>query len=356
MDVLLIELIGLRSEDLYGVDAGKHIREVDLRVLSGESIEERRTLPINGVNLTWNIVKVPLRNAEGDIVGLCGIARDITDWQRQEHQKGDTRYPSKAMRSTLRFAKIAAGKGSTILLLGESGSGKDYLARYIHEHSDRSGGPYFSINCAAISSQLAESELFGHEKGAFTGAVSRKRGLLELAEGGTILLNEIGDLPLPLQSKLLTFLDTRKFTRVGGEKEITADARLLAATNKDLEREVESGHFRKDLFYRINVMSIKVPPLRERREDIPILAKELLSKLHSQFKFAAPLNIDSATIDLLQGYDWPGNVRELRNVLERAVILSDGKKIDLTCLQLQSNREKACFNLFSPWRHAPRCD
>jgi two-component system, NtrC family, response regulator AtoC len=328
------ELVGTRSEDLFGADAATHIREVDLRVLSGESIEEQRTLPFNGVDMTWNTVKVPLRNAEGAIVGLCGIARDITDWQRQSRHKGDLTYKSKAMQSTLMSARMAGGKGSTILLLGESGSGKDYLARFIHENSDRSDGPYFSINCAAISAELAESELFGHEKGAFTGAVSRKRGLLELAEGGTILLNEIGDLPLPLQAKLLTFLDTRKFNRVGGEKEITANARLIAATNKDLSREVELGSFRKDLFYRINVMSITVPPLRERVEDIPILVEEILSQLQADLQFATPPTIDAATMEMLKKYNWPGNVRELRNVLERGVMLSDPGAIDLKHLQL----------------------
>ncbi len=186
------------------------------------------------------------------------------------------------------------------MLLGESGSGKDYLARYIHNHSKRAGGPYFSVNCAAIAAQLAESELFGHEKGSFTGAQGRKRGLLELAEGGTLLLNEIGELSLPLQAKLLTFLDTKKFTRVGGEKEISVNARLIAATNRDLQKEVEAGRFRNDLFYRINVMTITVPPLRERREDLPILTREILSQLHAELRFAAPPSIDAAAIETSQ--------------------------------------------------------
>ena len=179
---------------------------------------------------------------------------------------------------------MAAKKNSTILLLGESGSGKDYIAKYIHEHSDRSGWPYFSINCAAIPSELAESELFGHEKGAFTGAVAQKRGLLELAEGGTLLLNEIGELSPLLQAKLLTFLDTRAFTRVGGVKEIIVNVRLLAATNRDLWKEVQEGRFRSDLFYRINVLTIKIPPLRERTEDIPVLVEEILSQLHLEYR------------------------------------------------------------------------
>ncbi len=160
-------------------------------------------------------------------------------------------YPSKAMRAALHEARLAAATDSIILLQGESGSGKDYLARWIHDHSRRAPGPYFAVNCAAISKELAESELFGHERGSFTGALGRKRGLLELAEGGTLLLNEIGELTLPLQSKLLTFLDTRSFLRVGGEKSITVNARLIAATNRSLDTEVAQGRFLSPLFYRI---------------------------------------------------------------------------------------------------------
>ena len=238
-------------------------------------------------------------------------------------------YPSKAMRSTLKSAILAGKSATTVLLTGESGSGKDYLARYIHDHSDSATGPYFSVNCAAISEGLAESELFGHERGSFTGAVGRKRGLLELAQGGTLLLNEIGELSLPLQSKLLTFLDTRKFTRVGGEKEITANARIIAATNRDLEKEVEEGRFRKDLFYRLNVFSITAPPLRERREDIPILVQEILSKLPSEMEIDETPTIDASPMIAFQRHDWTGNVRELRNVLERALIHSPGKQLDI---------------------------
>ena len=234
-------------------------------------------------------------------------------------------YASKAMRSTLKSAILAGKSATTILLTGESGSGKDYLARYIHDHSDRASGPYFSVNCAAISEGLAESELFGYERGSFTGAVGRKRGLLELAEGGTLLLNEIGELSLPLQSKLLTFLDARKFTRVGGEKEITVNARLIAATNRDLEKEVEEGRFRKDLFYRLNVFSIAAPPLRERREDIPILVQEILAKLRIEMNIDGAPTIDASLMRTFKNYDWPGNVRELHNVLERALIHSQGK-------------------------------
>jgi transcriptional regulator with PAS, ATPase and Fis domain len=231
------------------------------------------------------------------------------------------------MRAALRDARLAAATDSIVLLQGESGSGKDYLARWIHDHSRRASGPYFAVNCAAISRDLAESELFGHEPGSFTGAQGRKRGLLELAEGGTILLNEIGELSLSLQSKLLTFLDTRSFVRVGGEKSITVNARIIAATNRSLETEVVEGRFLSPLLYRLNVFAIHVPPLRDRIEDIPVLLKEIMSGLAAEMQLTSLPAIDPASVIALARYHWPGNVRELRNVIERSLILSDAKKL-----------------------------
>ena len=290
-----------------------------------------------------------------EIVGILTLLQDVTDRKSIEVPPAMAEeYPSKAMRSTLNQVRIAAKSYSTILLTGESGSGKDYLAQYIHNHSDRAGGPFFSVNCAAIAQHLAESELFGHEKGSFTGAVARKRGILELAEGGTLLLNEIGELPLPLQAKLLTFMDTKKFPRVGGEKEISVNARLIAATNRDLKKEVDAGHFRQDLFYRINVMSIPVPPLRERMEDIPILVTEILAKLREVLQIHEMPIVDRDVISTLKRYDWPGNIRELRNVLERALILSGGKYLDLEGLRVRkgeaplSEGEEAAFSVSFP--------
>jgi transcriptional regulator with PAS, ATPase and Fis domain len=227
-------------------------------------------------------------------------------------------------------AASAANSDSTLLLLGESGTGKDYLARYVHDHSKRSGGQFFAVNCAAVASELAEAELFGHESGAFTGASRRKRGLLELAEGGTLLLNEIGDLSLALQAKLLSFLDTSSFTRVGGEANIRVNARIIAATNRDLHKEIEEGRFRLDLFYRLNVLSITVPPLRERREDLPLLVEQLLSTLVSDLQLGERPRIADLELHKLADYDWPGNVRQLRNVLERALILSREQGNDLS--------------------------
>jgi two-component system, NtrC family, response regulator AtoC len=325
------EVIGLTAADLYGEDAGRHMREVDLRVLNGESVEEEHTRPVNGVKLTFHDIMAPLRSGAGDIIGICGISRNITERKKIEAGSGITLqdYPSASMRETLAKATFAAASDSMILLLGESGSGKDHLARWIHVHSRRCDGPFFAINCAAVPHELAESELFGHEAGAFTGARGKKRGLLELAEGGTLLLNEIGELSTALQSKLLTFLDTKSFLRVGGEKSVHVNARLIAATHRDLESEAERGRFLKALFYRLSVFVIELPPLRERMEDIPLLVEEMMSKLAGEMQLSEFPKFDASALDALKRYHWPGNVRELRNVLERSLMLSGERQLQV---------------------------
>lgn len=318
-------IIGRRSEEIFGQSAGRHIREVETRVLNGESIEEEHTRPINGEPMTFLDTLVPLRDAKGELYGICGISRDITERRRISPSSSPTswKYQSAAMGSVMEKATHIAAKEGIVLLLGESGTGKDHLARWIHDHSMRSGSPFFSVNCAALPQELAESELFGHESGAFTGAKNRKRGLLELAEGGTLLLNEIGELSPVLQAKLLSFLDTRSFLRVGGEKSVRVDARIIAATHRNLENEVAEGRFLQPLYYRLNVFSIMIPPLRQRLDDIPALVEALVSKIASEMHMTETPVIDTAMIRDLSRYDWPGNVRELRNVLERALMLWD---------------------------------
>jgi PAS domain S-box-containing protein len=335
LDVPDSQLIGLAEEDAFQGRSAAQVRELDTRALKGDTVQEEITITVSGQRVTWLETRVPLRNHSDEPIGICIIAHDISDRKAVEY------FPeiimdctSQAMRATVKQATLAAKGDITVLLLGESGSGKDYLARYIHDHSHRASGPYFSINCAAVSADLAESELFGHERGSFTGAVGRKRGLLELAEGGTLLLNEIGELSLALQSKLLSFLDTRKILRVGGEKEISVSARLIAATNRDLGEAVNKGTFRQDLLYRLNVMAITVPPLRERLEDIPILAPKLLSQIRADLQLNEIPEITEQAMKALAAYAWPGNVRELRNVLERAVILGRGKEIGPAILGL----------------------
>ncbi len=320
------EIRGKTDTELYGPEAGQYLEALDSRVLNGESVETAHTRMINGSAVTFLETRTPMRDGDGVVVGLCGISRDITD--RQEGQVDlnpvETGYPSPVMRKTLSEARLAAATDCTVLITGESGSGKDYLASHIHRHSKRSSGPFHMINCAAIPSELAESELFGHEAGAFTGAQRRKRGCFELAEGGTLLLNEFSELPLPLQAKLLTFLDTRTFTRVGGEVPITVDTRLIAATNGDLEKAIREGDFRTDLFFRLNVVSIKMPPLRERTEDIPLLVQETGAQIAQELGLPSAPEFSDAVIEKLCQYAWPGNVRELRNALEKAYILTRG--------------------------------
>jgi transcriptional regulator with PAS, ATPase and Fis domain len=326
-----LKIVEHTSEDVFGESVGKNLREVELRVLNGESIEREHTRPINGEPMTFLDRLVPLFNYKGEIYGICGISRNITERKRVSPDSADEprNCLSPAMRSVMEKAGQIAAKEGIILLLGESGTGKDHLARWIHEHSRRSGNPFFSVNCAALPQELAESELFGHESGAFTGAKNRKRGLLELAEGGTLLLNEIGELAPVLQAKLLSFLDTRSFLRVGGEKSVRVDARIIAATHRDLEKEVEEDRFLQPLFYRLNVFSIRVPPLRERVEDIPVLVEAIVSSLTEEMHLTERPSIDSSTMAALARYDWPGNVRELRNVLERALMLWDSGDLEL---------------------------
>lgn len=254
--------------------------------------------------------------------------------QQQTTGRGDRVfvYPSAAMQEVLTLAHQAASQEGIVLLLGESGSGKDYLARWIHDHSERRDKPYFAINCAAVSRELAENELFGHEHGAFTGSKGRKRGMLELANHGTILLNEIGEMDLVLQSKLLSFLDTMSFMRVGGESSIVIDTRIIAATNRDLQAEVEKGRFRKDLYYRLNVTAIDLPPLRERTDDIPNLVNEFLDRFARDMRLPGSPEITQEALATLKSYPWPGNIRELRNILERAIITSPDGTITHTHL------------------------
>lgn len=325
------EIIGKQAEDFFGEEAGRHMQEGDLRVLTGQTIEDEHTRPVRGMYLTFHDIRTPLRNSLGEVVGICKFSRNITDRKgvQRSPQVKEREYKSEAMLATVEQALQVAQTDGIVLLLGESGSGKDFIARWIHSKSERADGPFFSVNCAAIPRELAESEFFGHERGSFTGALARKRGLLELAEGGTLLLNEIGELPLNLQTKLLTFLDTRSFTRVGGEKMIRVSARLIAATHRDLMAEVAEGRFLESLYYRLSVFVVRVPPLRERIEDIPIITEDILLRLATEMRLTQVPVIDQNNMRKLSSYQWPGNVRELRNLLERAVMLSKGPQINV---------------------------
>ncbi|MEW6358548.1 MAG: sigma 54-interacting transcriptional regulator [Planctomycetota bacterium] len=248
---------------------------------------------------------------------------------------------SKAIRQAVDLARRAAGVESTILITGESGAGKELLARAIHHNSKRGDGPFLSMNCAAIARELVESEIFGHEKGAFTGATESKPGLFESAAGGSLLLDEIGDMPLDTQAKILKVLEEKEVRRVGGRETIPVDVRLMAATNKDLEAEAKAGRFREDLFYRLNVLRINAPPLRERREDILPLADHYLrvfaAQMHKTITGFTP-----AAVEAMQQYPWPGNIRELKNMIERVVLeIGDERVVDVGHLPIDAGESLA---------------
>ncbi|MGM0555255.1 MAG: sigma-54-dependent transcriptional regulator [Myxococcota bacterium] len=226
-----------------------------------------------------------------------------------------------------RLIDQVATSRATVLVTGESGTGKELVARQIHEKSDRAEGPFQRLHCAALAESLLESELFGHEKGSFTGASAQRKGRFETAHGGTLFLDEIGEIPASTQVKLLRFLQEREFERVGGNETISVDVRVIAATNRSLEDAVKEGDFREDLYYRLNVIHIKTPPLRARRGDIPILANHFVAKYARQ-DGREIREITAEALDALQSYDWPGNVRELENVVERAVVLCDSDRIE----------------------------
>jgi Nif-specific regulatory protein len=240
-----------------------------------------------------------------------------------------------AMVEALRVLKTAAASPATVLLLGESGTGKEVCARQVHQWSPRHRAPFVAINCVALTPTLLESELFGHEKGAFTGATARKKGKFELADGGTLFLDEIGELPAELQSKLLRVLQEREFERVGGTETLRVDVRLLAATNRDLRAEVNAGRFREDLYYRLNVVQVSLPPLRARPDDIAALAEHFLVRACQDMKRPA-LRLSAEAHEAMRHHPWPGNVRELANLIERCAVLAPGPEVSVADLALDA--------------------
>ncbi len=242
---------------------------------------------------------------------------------RRDYRFRDMVSKSPAMQQLFELARTAARSNATILVLGESGTGKELMARAVHAESPRADGPFVAVSCAALTETLLESELFGHERGSFTGAIARHKGKFEAAHRGTIFLDEIGDVSAKLQLDLLRVLEERKVTRIGGLESVEVDVRVIAATNRDLPKAVASGAFREDLFYRLNVISLSIPPLRDRKEDIPLLVDNLLERLGAEGQRRVD-GLSREAMAVLMAHDWPGNVRELRNVLERAVVVASG--------------------------------
>jgi formate hydrogenlyase transcriptional activator len=306
----------------------------------------------------WFLISYnPLFDDQGSLIYWCATGTDIEDRRRGEERLREENLAlreeidrssmfeeivgsSAPLRQTLSQVARVAPTDSTVLILGETGTGKELIARAIHKRSKRSRRPFIRVNCAAIPPSLIASELFGHEKGAFTGAFQRRLGYFEAAHGGTIFLDEIGELPSETQVALLRVLQEQEFERVGSSQPVSVDVRVLAATNRELEAAVNCGAFRKDLYYRLNVFPISVPSLRERKDDVPLLVEYLIERF-SKRTGKKIRHIKKNTMDLLQNYDWPGNIRELQNIIERAVILSDGElfAVDETWLQRKSSRQ-----------------
>jgi DNA-binding NtrC family response regulator len=289
------------------------------------------TKPVNRDELRLTLEKaIRMRRLEKENVVLRA---EVTDRYRFESIIGS----SDKMKELLDLAGRVAASDASLLITGESGTGKELLAKGVHFNSQRADGPFVAVNCAAIPDSLIESELFGHVRGAFTGAVKDKEGKFELADGGTLFLDEIGDLRIDLQAKILRALQEREVDRVGGGKAVSVDVRVIAATNKDIERAVKEGAFREDLYYRLNVITLFIPPLRERKEDIPMLANHFLKKFNKD----VDVRIDAGALSLLTAYGWPGNVRELENVIERASVLKRGVLITREELPEKLTKEKS---------------
>jgi DNA-binding NtrC family response regulator len=322
-----VELPGMNGLDLLK-HLGPELQDVPAIIITGKGNEERVVAAIEA-GAFWYIEK-PLKGPVLRVLLDRALAkardsRNLAVLQRQLRESGrlgDLVGASKAMQEVMRIVEMAAPSSASVLITGETGAGKEIVARTIHRLSPRAGGPFVAINCSAIPETLMESEIFGHERGAFTGAAERRIGCFELADSGTLLLDEIGEMPAPTQAKLLRVLEDRKVRRLGSKTETPVDVRVLAATNKDPEQAVGSGQLRQDLFFRLNVFHIHLPPLREHKEDIPLLVEYMLHEVNSKHGKQVR-GIGAEVLDIFMGHTWPGNIRELRNVLERASIMCE---------------------------------
>jgi len=341
-DVILLDL---KLPDLSGVDSIRMVKEnteAKVIVITGygdikTAVEAMRSGASDFIQKPFNldILEISIKRAvkekitEEENLALKGILKkDVAYTFDTKNEK---------FKQLLSLCKKYAKTDANILIVGETGTGKEVIARYIHGLSDRRDKPFLVVECTSIPSEIFESELFGHEKGAFTGATTKKEGLVEMARGGTIFLDEVGDIPYHLQSKLLRFIETKSFRRVGGLREITTDVRIISATNKNLKELIDKGLFRDDLFYRLSTIMVEVPPLRERKEDIPIFANFFCSRWRKK--------IGEKAIKHLIEYNWKGNIRELKNTIERACILADEEYID-NYLFINPESKKSCGELF----------
>lgn len=345
-----VVLTDLRLPDISGMDILKELKsrspDTEVIIMTAFGTIEKA---VEAVKLgAYDFITKPFETVERLILSvnkaierrnLITRTRILEETLGEKFRFGNIIGKSPKMQEIFKLAEIVAKSDSSILIQGESGTGKEVLAKAIHFNSLRKSKPFVTINCAALTETLIESELFGHEKGAFTGAIVRKLGLFETANGGTAFLDEIGEVPTSVQVKLLRVLQNGEIKHVGGNDVIKVDVRIIAATNRDLKQSIKEGRFRDDLYYRLNVISITLPPLRERTEDIPLLANHFL-KLYAEKVKKEISGFTPSALKLLLSYHWPGNVRELENAIERAVILCQGKELDVEHLLLEGTEQR----------------
>jgi DNA-binding NtrC family response regulator len=340
-----VELPGMNGLDLLG-HLGEEIQQIPVIIITGRGSDERVVQAIEA-GAFWYIekpLKPPVLKALLD--RALGRSRDrkavaaLTRQLREAGKIGVLVGASRGMQDVMRQVEMAAPSTASVLITGETGSGKEMVARSIHMLSPRADRPFIAINCSAIPESLMESEIFGHERGAFTGAAERRIGCFELADGGTLLLDEIGEMPAATQAKLLRVLEDHKVRRLGSKVETPVDVRVLAATNKNPEQAVADGHLRQDLYFRLNVFNIHLPPLRDHKDDLPLLIENLLAEV-SEKHGKKVAGVASDVMDMFKSYPWPGNVRELRNVLERAAIASDRGTVSRSHLPSEFGRAPA---------------
>jgi two-component system response regulator AtoC len=344
-DVVLLDIV---MPGMTGIEFMKEVKKDPLApsiiVLTGKATVENAVLAMKSG--AFDYITKPYKLDELEVLikkafeyRSLKIKSELLEKELVKKELPELVFSSEEMKKIIDLVKKIAPTDSPVLIQGESGTGKEVIAKTIWYHSKRKGLPFFGLNCATFSENLIESELFGHERGAFTSAYQTKLGIVEVANKGTLFLDEIGEMPVSLQAKLLRFLDSGEFRRVGGTKNLKSDVRIIAATNRDLSELVRKGEFRQDLFYRLNVINIYLPPLRDRRDDIPTLAEYFLKK----FSMKLSKSLKGFTQDAMEAlliYDWPGNVRELENVIERAVILSEGEEITRDLLSLPATDNK----------------
>lgn len=351
-DIYDLIMLDYKLPDMTGLDVLRTVREQDsdivvIMMTAFSSIESA----VDAIKLgAYDYIAKPfdmdvvLRTAD-KALETTKLRREVRELRRHiQHEFGIERIIGRAPCMVELYdiiRRVAESGASTVFLRGDSGTGKDLVARVIHYGSNRAPRPFMNITCTALSESLLESELFGHEKGAFTDAKTTKKGLFELADGGTIFLDEVGDMALGLQAKLLRFLEERTFRRVGGTQELSVDVRVIGATNRDIEKAIERREFRNDLMFRLNVIPIYLPPLRDRGEDLTLLTQHFVAQFAQEFRKPI-ITIEDAAYEKLYGYSWPGNVRELRNVCERGALLCDGDTIKASDVVLgQSDRQAA---------------